>query len=72
MIDIQAMTDAREALENSASDHRRAAVRHTEDARICRGAAIEAQAAADVFDKHICAAIDAASYEAVQNLKVTT
>jgi hypothetical protein len=66
MINIQAMTDAREALENSASDHRREAVRHTEQSRACRKAAIDAQAAADAFDKIICAAIDA------QNLKVTT
>jgi hypothetical protein len=64
--DIQAMTLVREALENSASDHRREAVRHTERAKACREAAAEAQRAADAFDQHMQAAIDA------QNLKVTT
>jgi hypothetical protein len=66
MIDIQAMTLVREALENSASDLRREGFRHTSRAAACRDAAAEAQAAADAFDKIICAAIDA------QNLKVTT
>jgi hypothetical protein len=64
--DIQAMTLVREALENSASDLRRESYRHKVRAKACEDAAAEAQNAADAFDKHICAAIDA------QNLKVTT
>jgi hypothetical protein len=59
MIDTQAMTGAREALLDAASELRREAAQHDRRSKMCREAAAETQRAADTFRRVIVAEIDA-------------
>jgi hypothetical protein len=53
MTDIQAMHDAREALESAASELRREAIQHDKRAIACRESAAEAQRAANALGRVI-------------------